>query len=255
LENPLKYSLTTRFKDSRIFGLLEIAPGERLLDVGCGIGYLCELGREAGALVYGMDKSRQALHYAAATVEGKFAAASAEGLPFRSNSFDKIIFADVIEHVPDDQKVLREIVRVARPGARIVISTPALEGVFTRTWLKTLLHGEEDEFQKNYREGYTADSLAALMRDCHIGDSEVVYTNFFLSEIFLGLTKISYALKKKSYNSQADLVDLSASVPFRIYKSLLFPVFLSLGRLEEWLVRRWVKGHCLIVGGTINKGL
>ena len=93
------------------------------------------------------------------------------------------------------------------------------------------------------------------MRDCHIGDSEVVYTNFFLSEIFLGLTKISYALKKKSYNSQADLVDLSASVPFRIYKSLLFPVFLSLGRLEEWLVRSWVKGHCLIVGGTINKGL
>jgi glycosyltransferase involved in cell wall biosynthesis len=104
-----------------------LADGTKfLLVVGCGIGYLCGLGREEGAQVYGMDKSLDALHYAAATVEGKFAAASADGLPFRSDSFDKIIFADVIEHVPDDHKVLEKIVRVAKPGARIVVSTPAL---------------------------------------------------------------------------------------------------------------------------------
>jgi len=116
-----------------------------------------------------------------------------------------------------------------------------------------LLHGEEDQYQKNYREGYTAESLAAIMQDCHIGDNKVVYTNFFISEIFLGVTKLSYALKKKSYNSQADLVDLAQSTSFKIYKSLVFPVFLLLGRLEERLVRRWIKGHCLIVGGTIYK--
>ena len=83
--------------------------------------------------------------------------AGAGGLPFATDSFDKVIFADVIEHVPDDHQALGEIVRVAKQGARIVISTPALEGVFTETWLKTYLHGEEDEFQKNYREGYTTE--------------------------------------------------------------------------------------------------
>ncbi len=252
-ENPLKYSLTTRFKERQILRLLDIKPGERLLDVGCGIGYLSSLARACGAEIVGIDMSHQALGHARAEVKGDFAVAAAGALPFVDNSFDKVIFADVIEHVPDDRLALSEIVRVAKTDARIVISTPALEGIFTETWLKTYLHGEQDQFQKNYREGYTTESLQELMHACAIEETHVAYTNFFLSEILLGITKLAYATKKQRYNSQADLVDVADSRLFAVYKHLVFPVFLALGRLEEFFVGRWAKGHCLIVGGSIRK--
>lgn len=252
-ENPLKYSLTTRFKERQILRLLDIKPGERLLDVGCGIGYLSSLARARGAEIVGIDMSHQALLHAREQVEGDFVVAGAGGLPFAADSFDKVIFADVIEHVPDDHQALGEIVRVAKQGARIVISTPALEGVFTETWLKTYLHGEEDEFQKNYREGYTTESLQELMRDCSIENRETTYTNFFVSEILLGITKLAYASQKTRYNSQADLVDVAGSWLFKVYRTLVFPVFLGLGRIEEMAVGSWAKGHCLIVGGTVQK--
>lgn len=252
-ENPLKYSLTTRFKERQILRLLAIKPGERLLDVGCGIGYLSSLARSHGAEIVGIDMSHQALRHAREQVEGRFAVAGAGGLPFATGSFDKVIFADVIEHVPDDHQALAEIVRVAKQGARIVISTPALEGVFTETWLKTYLHGEDDEFQKNYREGYTTESLQELMRDCSIENREITYTNFFLSEILLGVTKLAYGSQKTRYNSQADLVDVADSWLFKVYRRLVFPIFFGIGRIEEILIGGWVKGHCLIIGGSINK--
>ena len=95
------------------------------------------------------DMSHRALLHARDRVNGHFAAAGAGKLPFADNSFDKVIFADVIEHVPDDSMALRRSC-VAKAGAVIVISTLALEGVFTETWLKTSCYWEEeDEFQKN----------------------------------------------------------------------------------------------------------
>jgi hypothetical protein len=67
------------------------------------------------------------------------------------------------------------------------------------------------------------------------------------------LTKVFYATRKRYYRSQADLVEVSSSWLFSLYRAVVFPVFLWLGRLEEWVVRKWMKGHCLIVCGTIDK--
>ena len=69
----------------------------------------------------------------------------------------------------------------------------------------------------------------------------------------MGITKLAYATQKPRYHSQADLVDVADSRLFAVYKHLVFPVFLALGRLEERLVGRWAKGHCLIVGGSVRK--
>ena len=126
-ENPLKYSLTTRFKQRQILCLLDLRPSDRLLDVGCGIGYLSGLAHSSGANVVGIDMSHRALLHARDRVNGHFAAAGAGKLPCSDNSFDICIFADVIEHVTDDSLALSEIVLVSKAGAVIVMSTPALE--------------------------------------------------------------------------------------------------------------------------------
>ena len=115
MDNPLKYSLTTRFKDRHILRLLAPRAGERVLDVGCGIGYLSGLAREAGARVYGVDMSPDALKSGIDMVGRQaFSCASADRLPFPDGVFDKVMFADVIEHVPDDAAALSEIRRVCK---------------------------------------------------------------------------------------------------------------------------------------------
>ncbi|MDE0939414.1 MAG: class I SAM-dependent methyltransferase, partial [Pirellulales bacterium] len=77
MENPLKYSLTTRFKERQILRLLDIRPGERLLDVGCGIGYLSGLASSCGAQIVGIDMSRKALVHAREQLLGGFVAGGA----------------------------------------------------------------------------------------------------------------------------------------------------------------------------------
>ena len=105
----------------------------------------------------GIDMSLPSSASCAGSRYSHFATAGAGELPFVDNSFDKVIFADVIEHVPDDSLALSEIVRVAKAGAVIVISTPALEGVFTETWLKTFLHG-----RKTNSKGITVKDIPLL---------------------------------------------------------------------------------------------
>jgi ubiquinone/menaquinone biosynthesis C-methylase UbiE len=54
----------------------------------------------------------------------RFIVGSAQALPFQEGSFDKIILNEVLEHVPDAEKVLSELSRVARPGALIFATSP-----------------------------------------------------------------------------------------------------------------------------------
>jgi arsenite methyltransferase len=107
---------------------LSAAPGERVLDVGCGPGFYCaELLEEVGAdgSIVGLDSSPQMLALAARRCEGhdnvEFAEADAESLPVEDESFDAAVCVQVLEYVPDVAASLRELYRVLRPGGRVVV--------------------------------------------------------------------------------------------------------------------------------------
>lgn len=115
--------------------LLELTAGDRLLDVGCGIGrHVLEMSHLPGHHV-GIDWSRKDLQKAAhwfrlMQSEGKargwahFIEGDATRLPFPDEYFDRVICAEVLEHVSDDRVVLAELVRVLRPGGVLAISVP-----------------------------------------------------------------------------------------------------------------------------------
>lgn len=105
--------------------------GLRLLDAGCGTGHnLREFGVPATAR--GVDASPQAIEFCRRRGIGGVSEGRIEDLPFADGSFDLILATDVFEHLPDDLLAMRELRRVAAPGARLVATVPAYGWLWSR---------------------------------------------------------------------------------------------------------------------------
>jgi SAM-dependent methyltransferase len=99
-------------------------PGHRrVLDVGCGIGLYTGAFRRETPQVFGVEieheRALEARERAAGVMQ-----ATGERLPFPDATFDVVFSHEVLEHVADDRICVEEMVRVARPGGRIVLFVP-----------------------------------------------------------------------------------------------------------------------------------
>ena len=105
-------------------GLAGVRPGDRLLEVGCGAGHV--LDRFPAADRTGVDLSSGMLGRARRRLQGnaRLLQSRAEQLPFSDGAFDVVLCTEVLEHTLDPAEVLRELLRVGRPGARVVVSIP-----------------------------------------------------------------------------------------------------------------------------------
>ena len=104
-----------------------LAPDAKLLDVGCSTGFLlADLHRVApAATLIGLDPIASGLVKAhAALPEARLLQADVCELPLHDESVDAVVSANVLEHVADDERALREIARVLRRGGRAVIVIP-----------------------------------------------------------------------------------------------------------------------------------
>lgn len=124
---------------------LAAAPGERVLDVGCGPGFYCvelleRLG-PSGATV-GVDSSPAMLALAARRCAGHDNVSLREGeavaLPLQDASVDAALTVQVLEYVHDVDAALRELHRAVRPGGRVLVwdidwATASLSGEAART--------------------------------------------------------------------------------------------------------------------------
>lgn len=117
--------------------------GCRLLDVGCGTGGFSALAAEAGAEVWSVDASPEAVAITAARADGARAlVAAAEVLPFADGSFDVVYCFSTLEHVADAGDAVREMVRVLRRDGTIYLHTPnrwaCFEGHYKIFWVPGL---------------------------------------------------------------------------------------------------------------------
>jgi ubiquinone/menaquinone biosynthesis C-methylase UbiE len=109
------------------YDMLGLAPGRRVLDVGCGLGddAAAMAGFVApGGAVVGIDGSRAMVDAARARHVGvnglSFEVADATSLPFDDASFDACRIDRVLQHIADPAPVVREMARVLRPGGVLV---------------------------------------------------------------------------------------------------------------------------------------
>ncbi|UDY22311.1 class I SAM-dependent methyltransferase [Nocardioides sp. Kera G14] len=119
------------------FDRLGLRPGERILDMGAGAGrHAFEAYRRGGDVVaFDMDADEMAkvrewfaaMKEAGEVPEGAEADAKegdALALPFADGEFDRIICAEVLEHIHRDVDAIKELIRVLRPGGTMAISVP-----------------------------------------------------------------------------------------------------------------------------------
>jgi ubiquinone/menaquinone biosynthesis C-methylase UbiE len=115
------------------YDLLDLQPGERAADIGCGLGHDArELAKRVGLAgsVVGIDGSAEMIARATEATDAeaartlRFIAADATALPLETSSCDALRADRLLQHVEDPLQALVEFRRVLRPGARIVIIEP-----------------------------------------------------------------------------------------------------------------------------------
>ncbi len=110
----------------------DLVPAEcrRVLDVGCAAGRLGGLLRSRGHHVTGIELIPDAAEQAWLCLDDVHVGdIEADGFPFVRESFDAVLFADVLEHLIDPWRVLRESAELLAPGGRIIASVPNLQNL------------------------------------------------------------------------------------------------------------------------------
>ena len=138
---------------------LGLRPGDRLLDLGCGGGRHAFEAYRRGADVVALDRDAVELKDVVGLFDsmasngeapaGALAAAvngDALRLPFPAGAFDRIIAAEVLEHIPDDGGAMAELARVLRPGGTLAVTVPS--------WLpERVCWALSDEYHAPFVEG------------------------------------------------------------------------------------------------------
>src|SRR5687768_9946457 len=110
-----------------------VEPGHDVLDVATGSGNVALLCAQRGARVTGLDLTPELFEAArrraaAAGVQCEWVEGDAEDLPYGDGSFDRVLSTFGVMFAPRQERAAAELVRVARPGARIVVAAWTPEG-------------------------------------------------------------------------------------------------------------------------------
>jgi SAM-dependent methyltransferase len=139
-----------------------------ILEIGCGAGGMLGPLSRYGK-VTGIDVAHDYMRYCRQRGYTRVVAGSGYELPFPDRSFDLVALFDVIEHIPDDRRVLREAHRVLRPGGRVFVSVPAYQFLFS----------QNDRVAHHLRR-YTSRSLRAALEAAGLQIRKLSYFNTFL---------------------------------------------------------------------------
>ena len=176
-------------------------------DLGCGAGGMFgALGRFGD--VVGIDVSPLAVAVCRSKGYRGLAIGTLEQLPLRRESLQLAGMTDVLEHVEDDEQVIRECLRVMKPGGVLLITVPALR------WL----YGDHDRALGHFRR-YTGDEMRGLFVRCGFQVERITHFNTLL--LPLALVSRALSMLRHEAKPRADPLDCANPWNWLAYQALL----------------------------------
>lgn len=176
------------------FDLLNIKPKDLALDCGCGMGRHSMEYMIRGARVFCLDMDLESLKKTKYELQSmivqkqshkdaRFLAhfGDALKLPFKDNTFDSIICAEVMEHVPDDHLAARELTRVLKKNGRIAITVPT----FFSELVYDIATYEYFTSPGGHVRKYLPKKLAAIMRESGLVIYDIDFRHAFHTPYWL----------------------------------------------------------------------
>lgn len=208
-----------------------------VLDVGCGAGGMLEPLSRYGQ-VTGIDSSAELVEICHERGFEHVQVGSAYELPAADGTVDLVTMFDLIEHIPDDDRALRESRRVLAPGGLLFISTPAYQ----------FLYANNDRVAHHERR-YTASALRRKLVAAGLEPVQVTYFNTLLFPIILPAVLAKKAHER--FSDPGDETNLSHELPPLINRALAA----TMGSERHLLARMSLPfGHSIIAMARAPRG-
>ena len=154
------------------FDRLDIPSGTTILDIGCGEGRHTGAAYEReGVVAIGADlnyedllKARERLEFhdhigAHGNGSWHLSVTDITCMPFKDGEFDVVICSEVLEHIPEDSKAIRELIRILKPGGNLIVSVP-------RAWPEKICWWLSEEYhtvKNGHIRIYDVDALIRIV--------------------------------------------------------------------------------------------
>jgi len=166
----------------RNLAFLELRPGARILDVGCGPGddarTIAEIVAPTGSVV-GIDNSETMVATARQRLEGldlpvEYRVMDAASLDFEGDTFDGSRADRVLQHLEDPERVLAEMIRVTKPGGVVAISDTDWGMMAVDVSNRTMVRWMTTMISQRIPNGWIGRQLPRLFRSAGLRAIEVV---------------------------------------------------------------------------------
>jgi SAM-dependent methyltransferase len=217
------------------FEQFPVAPGERVLDMGCGGGRHAFALYKRGAHVVALDMDAAELK----DVSGMFDALAGEvpsgahaqavrgdayRLPFADATFDKVIAAEILEHLPADSNAMAELARVLKPGGRIAVTVPRWLPEKVCWALSDDYHANEGGHIRIYRADQLKDRLTAQGLELEGGHhAHALHAPYWWIKCAVGVERTEHPLVK-AYHRLLVWDMMRAPWPTRLAERVLNPL-------------------------------
>jgi glycosyltransferase involved in cell wall biosynthesis/ubiquinone/menaquinone biosynthesis C-methylase UbiE len=233
---------------------LELRDGDSVFDCGCGMGFfLMALGRLRSLALVGLDGDMERLRWAQRErVPASLLNGDIFDLPIADESFDKVLFTEVLEHLSDDRRGLCEIYRILKPGGILALSVPhahypfwwdPLNATWTRLGGQPIRKGPIAGIWSNHERLYEASDLIQKMQETGFEleavEEQTHYSFPFIHFIVYGIGKplIEKNLLPSSLRASVDRFSGQRNTG-----SLLNPINLGVGVLRYFDQRNEMPG-------------
>ncbi|HUE34254.1 MAG TPA: methyltransferase domain-containing protein [Mycobacterium sp.] len=184
------------------FDRLGIGPSTTVIDVGCGAGRHAFEAYRRGADVVAFDRAESELRSVdtilramaeagevPATASAKVVVGDALSLPYADETFDCVIASEILEHIPQDDAAIAELIRVLKVGGTLVVSVPRWLPEQVCWLLSDEYHSNEGGHVRIYRASELRDKIACGgMELTHAHHAHALHSPFWWLKCAVGVS-------------------------------------------------------------------